>query len=453
MRCRATDPWRVLAGRRQGGPASRRERARSDLLGVTVGLAGHRKMDRHKVCPILGAEWERQSAVRCGQKRSDDANSAASKRLTCRNVPDRACCSPVLSVRDEEPASSIGPTLSHGNWISFESLSCLCPSPALRTVEPAGCWGSFHVVTGAFAEPVRHDTGEAFTGTSTRATLARACRVAGLDGQDVRLLRLGENAMFRLAQPIVVRIARTLAFEPDARKEVAVARWLEAEDYPSVRALSVDQPLVIDGRVVTFWEALSDEELYGTTAEVAELLVRLHALTPPSALELQPLRPFARAEWRIEMNSSLAPADRAFLSDCLEKLKDQYAKLRFSLPPGVIHGDASVGNVIHDRDGRPVLIDLDGFAIGPREWDLVLTAMYYDSFGWHTAAEYDAFAEMYGFDVMRWPGYPVLRDVREFLMVTWLSQQAGHDEEVAAEVRKRIVALRTGGSKRDWRPY
>jgi Ser/Thr protein kinase RdoA (MazF antagonist) len=308
-------------------------------------------------------------------------------------------------------------------------------------------------VTEAFAEPARPATNEPFTATTTRATLARACHLAGLDVQGARMLRLGENAMFRLAQPIVVRIARTLTFEPDARKEVAVARWLETEGYPAVRALSLDQPLTIDGRVVTFWEALSDEEVYGTPAEVADLLVRLHELVPPLALELQPLRPFARAGWRIEMNGWLTPADRSFLFGRLEKLKDRYAKLRFSLPPGVIHGDANVGNVIHDWEGHPVLIDLDGFAIGPREWDLVLTAMYYDSFGWHTAAEYAAFVEEYGFDVMRWPGYPVLRDVREFLMVTWLSQQAGHSEEAAAEVRKRIAALRTGGNKRDWRPY
>jgi aminoglycoside phosphotransferase (APT) family kinase protein len=308
-------------------------------------------------------------------------------------------------------------------------------------------------VTGAFTEPDGRDADTAFTVTSTRATLARACHIAGLDGQGARFLRLGENAMFRLAQPVVVRIARTAAYEPDARKEVAVARWLETEGYPAVRALAVDQPLVIDGRGVTFWEAVSDEEVYGTPAEVAGLLVRLHALTPESALGLQPLRPFARAERRIEVNGWLAPADRSFLLGRLEELKAQYGELRFSLPPGVIHGDASVGNVIHDRDGRPVLIDLDGFALGPREWDLVLTAIYYDSFGWHTAAEYAAFAEVYGFDVMRWPGYPVLRDVREFLMVTWLSQKADHDEEAAAEVRKRITALRTGGSKRDWRPY
>jgi aminoglycoside phosphotransferase (APT) family kinase protein len=308
-------------------------------------------------------------------------------------------------------------------------------------------------VTGAFAEPVGQNADGAFTVMTTRATLERACKIAGFDQRGARLLRLGENAMFRLAEPIVVRIARTAAYEPDARKEVAVARWLEAENYPAVRALPIDQPLVIDGYVVTFWEAVSDEEVYGTPAEVAALLVRLHALTPPAGLDLQPLRPFARAERRIEQNGWLSPGDRSFLRTRLEELRARYAQLQFTLPPGVIHGDASVGNVIHDGDGRPVLIDLDGFAIGPREWDLVLTAIYYDSFGWHTAAEYAAFAEVYGFDVMRWPGYAVLRDVREFLMVTWLSQKAGHDEQVAAEVRKRIASLRTGSSKRDWQPY
>ncbi len=308
-------------------------------------------------------------------------------------------------------------------------------------------------MTEAFAESVGQDDETAFTVATTRETLQRACVAAGFDGRGARLLRLGEHAMFRLAEPIVVRIARTATYEPDARREVAVARWLETEDYPAVRALSIDQPLVIDGRVVTFWQALSDEEVYGSLPEVAQLLVRIHSMTPPLTLGLQPLRPFARAERRIEQDGWLSLADRSFLRGRLEDLRAEYLRLQFTLPAGVIHGDASVGNVIHDRDGQPVLIDLDGFAIGPREWDLVLTAIYYDSFGWHTAAEYAAFIEVYGFDVMRWAGYPVLRDVREFLMVTWLSQKAGDDEKVAAEVRKRIASLRAGSSKRDWLPY
>ena len=52
------------------------------------------------------------------------------------------------------------------------------------------------------------------------------------------------------------------------------------------------------------------------------------------------------------------------------------------------------------------LTDLDGFAVGPREWDLVLTALYFERFGWHTAEEYAAFVETYGYDVMAWDGYP-----------------------------------------------
>jgi hypothetical protein len=79
--------------------------------------------------------------------------------------------------------------------------------------------------------------------------------------------------------------------------------------------------------------------------------------------------------------------------------------------------------------------------------------MYYDSFGWHTREEYETFVRVYGFDITAWPGYPVLREIREFLMVTWVIQQAGEKESMAVEVRKRIVALRTGASRKDWQPY
>jgi aminoglycoside phosphotransferase (APT) family kinase protein len=123
------------------------------------------------------------------------------------------------------------------------------------------------------------------------------------------------------------------------------------------------------------------------------------------------------------------------------------------LPHGVIHGDAGIGNVLRDDQGNPVVIDLDGFAIGPREWDLALTAIYYDSFGWHTREEYETFVRVYGFDITQWPGYPVMRAVREFLMVTWVIQKAAESQQTAAEASKRIKALRTGASRRDWEPY
>lgn len=295
---------------------------------------------------------------------------------------------------------------------------------------------------------------DVFTPANTVATLERACRTVGLDAESARLLRLGSNAVYRLRAPVVARISRKGSDVQVARKAVNVARWLESVDYPSVRALGVDQPIAVDGRLVTFWESLSDDgDDYASVREFAEVLVRLHELEAPADLNLPALSPFGSADHRINTSTWLNPNDRAFLFDRLDTLRQAYAKLGFELPQGVIHGDANVGNVIRDQHGRATVIDLDGFAIGPREWDLALTAIYYERFGWHSDEEYEKFVSIYGFDVMEWVGYPTMRDVRELLMVTWLSQKADEDEKTADEARKRITALRTGASRRDWRPY
>jgi aminoglycoside phosphotransferase (APT) family kinase protein len=284
--------------------------------------------------------------------------------------------------------------------------------------------------------------------------LERGCATVGLDADGARLLRLGSNAVYRLKAPVVVRISRPGAEFDHASRTVAVARWLESVGYPAVRVVRVDQPVDVGGYVTTFWQAISDDgDEYASTPEIAEVLARLHQLAAPEELSLPPLVPFANAARRIADNTWLSPGDRSFLAGMLAELQDAYGGLEFALPQGVIHGDASVGNVLRDSHGNPVLIDLDGFAIGPREWDLVLTAIYYDSFGWHTQQEYEAFARGYGFDIMHWPGYPVLRSIREFLMVTWVIQKAAESEQVAAEARKRISALRTGASRKDWQPY
>ena len=122
------------------------------------------------------------------------------------------------------------------------------------------------------------------------------------------------------------------------------------------------------------------------------------------------------------------------------------------LPYGIIHVDANVGNVIRDRDGGAILIDLDSVSLGQREWDLVLTALYYERYGWHTREQYEAFVFHYGFDVMNWPGYPVLADLRELLMVAWLGGKVDGEPEVRVEFDRRIRAVRTDGDRHDWRP-
>jgi hypothetical protein len=294
-----------------------------------------------------------------------------------------------------------------------------------------------------------------FSADSTRRTLEIACSAARLGVQGAELLRLGENAIYRLRPvPLVARIARTIDYLPDIETEVAVARWLESVGFPAVRlAGPADQPVVADGRVVTFWELVSERTEYGTVAELAVLLRWLHDLEPPPSLVLPGLRPFARVDARIR-DADLGEADRVFLRARLAELQERYARLEFVLPAGPVHGDANVGNIIRRQaDGVAVLIDLDGFAAGPREWDLVLTAMYFERFGWHTAQEYGEFVAGYGFDVMSWPGYRVLRDVRELIMVAWLAQNTRESPEIAAEVSKRIADLRGGDGRRDWAPF
>jgi aminoglycoside phosphotransferase (APT) family kinase protein len=298
------------------------------------------------------------------------------------------------------------------------------------------------------------NTGYALGGADTRALLAEACAVAGLDSNGARLLRLGSNAVYRLAEPVVARIARPGAGTERARRTVEVARWLESAGYPAVRAIGVDQPVMADGHAVTFWGAVSDDgSEYATIAQVAEVIARLHALTVPEALRLPELQPFSNAGERIASSGWLGADDRDFMSSELARLQAGYARLEFALPHGVIHGDANIGNVLSDPDGHPVVIDLDDVATGPREWDLILTAIFYDRFGWHTREEYEIFTKVYGYDIMQWPGYPMLADIREFIMVTWVIQKASESEKMSAEARKRIDALRTGTSRRDWLPF
>ena len=71
-----------------------------------------------------------------------------------------------------------------------------------------------------------------------------------------------------------------------------MARWPKSAGYPAVRVVDVDQPVVIDRHVVTFWEAVSDDgDRYASVAEVAEVLVKLHKLTVTDDLHLPELSP------------------------------------------------------------------------------------------------------------------------------------------------------------------
>ncbi|MFC8710636.1 phosphotransferase enzyme family protein [Streptomyces sp. NPDC057197] len=291
-----------------------------------------------------------------------------------------------------------------------------------------------------------------FTEDGVSVVLHEACETAGLDPTGAELLRLGSNAVYRLATaPIIVRIARDPSVLAEMERAVGVARWLETVDFPATRVLpDVTQPSLVRGRVVTFWESVQDQVEYATVGELADLLRRFHWLEEPESLGLPYFDPLAKLSSSLESLTAVSAEDRAYLEERAARLAKDYDRLDFVLPFGLIHGDANIGNVLRHRDGHAVLIDLDGLTLAPREWDLILTAIYYDRYGWHSKAEYAEFVHRYGFDLMNWPGYETLADLRELMMAVWIGHQAGTSDRFAAEFELRMRSLRTGEGREAW---
>jgi len=152
------------------------------------------------------------------------------------------------------------------------------------------------------------------------------------------------------------------------------------------RAIDVDQPVIVDGHAVTFWEAVSDDgqRVRDNRGEVAKVIAQLHKLAAPENLHLPELEPFENAGDRIADSQWLTPGDRGYMTSELAKLQAEYARLDFALAPGIIHGDANIGNVLRDQRGNPVSDRLGRLRGRSERMDLIQTALFYDRYGWHT---------------------------------------------------------------------
>jgi Ser/Thr protein kinase RdoA (MazF antagonist) len=289
-----------------------------------------------------------------------------------------------------------------------------------------------------------------FTSSAVLSTLRAACQRAGFSSSHAELLRLGENAIYQLtAAPVVVRIARSADRMHRVERELCVARWVAAAGVPAVRVYeeAEHQPLLVDGHPVTFWHSVTGGEPYPTHVDLARLLASFHALGD-SPCGLPGFDPLRSIESRLDRANDVDAADRHFLSARCADLHAQLEGLTFALPRGPIHGDAHPKNLLTDR-GQVVLLDFESAATGPREWDLLPTVIAVDRYGL-PEEKYREFADTYGFDVRSWTGYPVLREVRELTMTTWIMQNVGESRATADEFALRVACLRERDSNRAW---
>ncbi|MFD8316273.1 aminoglycoside phosphotransferase family protein [Kitasatospora purpeofusca] len=281
-----------------------------------------------------------------------------------------------------------------------------------------------------------------------QAALVQACSALGANPSDAVVLRVAENAHWRLPGGVIVRISRPGQWTA-ATREVHVARWLAASAVRAVEPLAIEQPVEANGRPATFWAEIPEHE-HGTIADVAEVLRTLHALPEPD-FGLGGLDPFVRIAERLQAATSLPAGDRQWLLSLHRDLAEAWpASLAASTAITPVHGDAWPGNIVRTPAG-PLLMDLERFSIGPREWDLTSTAVRARTTGAVTASEYAEFCELYGYDVTTWNGFDILAGARELRMVSYAAQHAVHHPEWAREAQHRVDCLRGRHGDRPWK--
>ncbi|MFI1951317.1 phosphotransferase family protein [Streptomyces xinghaiensis] len=280
--------------------------------------------------------------------------------------------------------------------------------------------------------------------------LRRACAVAGLDAVHARVLRGHTNAVVLLAgEPVVVKIARRGSPRTDALRTVRFVRWLMEQDFPTapLHPIASEQPVVVDGHAVTFWTYLPQPPHPVRAEQLAAPLYALHNLgTPPVGLsERDNVTAIKSSIARItDLPAPLIDA----LSARVDRLAEELAGMRFPYPKTAIQGDPQHRNALHHGEGA-VLCDWDTVAWGHREWDLVTIEIHCRRFGYGDE-HYRDFANVYGYDVTGWDGYPTLRDLRELRMITTNARKIAHAPASRPEVIRRIEGLIAGDTSLPW---
>jgi len=269
-----------------------------------------------------------------------------------------------------------------------------------------------------------------------------ACKAVGLRADGA--VRLSGHATEVYLLPAAGAVARIGSGVEEAQRAVAITRWLGAQEFPVTRPLDVEQPAVVNGRAITFWEHYPQRpDRRPGVAELGAVLRRLHDL-PDSPVALPGYRPLSGLGRALE-DCRLEPGMAEWLADRRGVLLAAYERLEFALPVGQIHGDAYPGNLLRVGDGV-VLGDWDECAVGPREADLVNTYQGV-RFG-RTPGELQAFGEAYGYDVTEWDGFATMREMRDLHTLGPFIRRADRgDRAAAAELGHRVGTLRRGSGE------
>lgn len=279
---------------------------------------------------------------------------------------------------------------------------------------------------------------------------------AGLDPRDPKLLKFTNNAVVRLpAARAVVRIAGSGTARGRLPGVIAAAEWLTAHEVPAVRLWpGLDQPVQAAGHLATVWVEAPDTGPAATPADLAVILQAIHVVGGPAPAGIPAWAPASGLRTRLAEATGVDEATRSFLAAEIDAVETRLARLTEIeplIPPGVIHGDAHLGNLIPAPTG-PVICDFDSTRVGPREWDLTPAAVGALRFDYGGGLHRDL-AAAYGADVTTWPGFPTLRRLRELQLVTSVLPTLAVNPALRQQWRHRLDTYRARDDHARWTPY
>ncbi|WP_067463995.1 aminoglycoside phosphotransferase family protein [Nocardia amamiensis] len=286
--------------------------------------------------------------------------------------------------------------------------------------------------------------------------LKAVCAAFGIVTDGAELLHHRSNAVYLLAGEgnggVIVRMAPdTDLRRARANTGVAVTRWLNEQDGEPIGLcpLPGEQPVIAAGVVATFWPYCPTRTLASST-DIAGVLRRLHHLPRPP-LPVPEYRPLHRLREALTLDASrtrpaLDADDHLWIATRADELVDAYNAAEFPLGRGLIHADAHSENAVHTDRGF-VLIDWDQCCIGPRELDLVsgLPDHFHEP-----EIDRRRFFDAYGYDLLAWPHWHLLRDIAELHSVGAYIRLAPDKPTAAEQLRVRISSLRRGDREVRW---
>lgn len=278
----------------------------------------------------------------------------------------------------------------------------------------------------------------------------------GLNSSGSQLLKFTNNAVVLLpASHAVLRIAGSPTVRARVPGVISAAHWYATHDIPAVRLWpDIHHPIQVGSHLITVWDQVPTGGPDPAPADLAAILRAIHGVTDAHPKGIPPWRIAEGMKQRLQHAQGIDPSVLALLSAELAEIEESLVQLRSIpplVPPGVIHGDAHLGNVIGSPDG-PVICDFDSTSIGPREWDLTPAAVGSIRFSYPTDV-HAGLVESYGIDVTTWPGFPTLRRLREFQLVTSVIPALPANPRLRAQWQHRLDTYRDHDDQTPWTPY